>query len=59
MTKRHALIILGIIIAIVPFSGIPDSGRTMIVVLAGLAVVVLSYVREFTLKPEDKEPPQA
>lgn len=59
MTKRHILIILGVVIAIAPFSGIPESGRDVIVVLAGLAVLVLSYVRSFSIKPEDIQTPEA
>lgn len=58
MTKRHALIILGILVAITPFTGIPDFGQAFIYVLAGLTIALLSYTRNNGSKIEEINTPQ-
>lgn len=52
MTKKRALIILGVFIAIVPFLGIPREFREVLTVLAGLTVAVLAFLLKRRLQAE-------
>lgn len=45
MNKNQILFILGILIALSPFYGLPQGIMTIITVLLGLAVLALSFYR--------------
>jgi VIT1/CCC1 family predicted Fe2+/Mn2+ transporter len=44
MIKISSIFILGIVIALIPFSGFPKSTKDLIYIIAGLAVAALSYL---------------
>ena len=44
MTKEMWIIVLGIVVALVPFLGFPGSWKTVIFVLVGLAIAVLAFI---------------
>lgn len=44
MSKDVAIIFLGIWIAVVPFLGFPGSWKTVIFIVSGLGVVLLTYL---------------
>jgi hypothetical protein len=44
MNKKVTIITLGILIAIIPFTGFPGGVKTVFLVIAGLAVAALGYV---------------
>lgn len=46
MPKRTVYIIIGILIALMPFLGFPSSWKDAFYVLAGLAVVALAMMRK-------------
>lgn len=45
MTKSSTVIGLGILVALVPFLGIPGSAKTVIFVIAGLLLVIVGYLQ--------------
>lgn len=44
MSKEMSVILLGVSVIIVPYLGVPSSWRTLLLVLAGLALVVIGFV---------------
>lgn len=44
MSKDPIILILGIVVAIVPFLGFPGSFETVIFVLSGLAIAILAFM---------------
>lgn len=44
--KYKSNIILGILVAIIPFLGLPSGLKTLLFVVLGLAIAVLSYAAE-------------
>lgn len=57
MKNATTLIILGIIIAILPFSGLPGSWRDILYVFLGLSVscIVFYHARTHNKKPVERE----
>lgn len=46
MSKNTAIIILGFIIAVTPFLGLPGSWKTIIFVVSGLVVVLIAFLQK-------------
>lgn len=44
MSKEMSVILLGVSVIIVPYLGVPSSWRTLLLVLAGLALVVIGFL---------------
>lgn len=44
MRKERTLLILGVLVATIPFSGFPASFRSIFFVIIGIALVYLSYL---------------
>ncbi len=44
MRKARTLLILGVLVMIMPFSGFPAAWRTFFFFLIGLAMIYLSYI---------------
>jgi hypothetical protein len=44
MSKKRTIIILGLVVAILPFSGLPSSVWKFISVLAGLTIAALAFL---------------
>lgn len=44
MNKIHAVIVLGIVVALTPYLGIPASWKTFLNVVLGLVISLLSYL---------------
>jgi hypothetical protein len=43
MSKRQIIILLGVLIIILPFLGLPDSWKTILFILIGLLLILLAY----------------
>ncbi len=44
MSKEMSIILLGVWVVIVPYLGVPESWRTLLLVLSGIAVVVIGLL---------------
>ncbi len=44
MNKKATIITLGVLIAIIPFTGFPGDVKTAFFVFAGLAIAIASYI---------------
>jgi hypothetical protein len=44
MSKEVGIIVLGIWIIIIPYLGVPDSWRTLLLVLSGLIAIALGFL---------------
>lgn len=57
MSKQRMLIILGVLVAIMPFSGFPSSWRTVFFLIFGISIIVLAYQIDKLIKhlKKDKE----
>ena len=44
MSKKRTIIILGLVVALLPFSGIPRGMRESLSALAGLVIAVLAFL---------------
>ena len=44
MTKKRTIIILGVLVALLPFLGFPKGLRDMLLVLAGLAIAIIGFL---------------
>lgn len=54
MTKKRTLIILGLLIALVPFLGLPREFREVLTVILGLIVSTLAFLLKRKLTQEEK-----
>ena len=56
MSKEMSLIVLGIVVAVVPYLGIPGSWKTALLVLCGLGIALIGFLlRGETLSHPDHE----
>ena len=59
MTKDNGILILGLVVALTPFLGIPGEWKTIIFVLAGILIAFLSFLikreREMSIDLHRKE----
>jgi len=44
MSRETTIIILGFLVAVLPFSGFPESWRTVFLALAGIGLVVFGFM---------------
>lgn len=44
MSKEMSVILLGVAVVIVPYLGVPASWRTLLLLLAGLALIVIGFM---------------
>ena len=54
MTKYTIIIVLGFFIALMPFFGFPGSWKTVFFVIAGMSVVILTFLRRREITNEKK-----
>jgi hypothetical protein len=55
MSKETSLIVLGLVVATAPYLGVPNSWRTILIVLCGLAIALVGFfLRAEALKREGK-----
>jgi len=52
MTKKRALIILGLLVALMPFLGFPREVRETVTVLSGLLIAALAFLLKRKLAAE-------
>ena len=57
MSKQRTIIMLGILTALMPYSGFPSSWRTGFFLLAGISIAILGYQMDKKIKffTTDKE----
>ena len=55
MSKQRMLVILGVLVAIMPFSGFPSSWRTIFFLIFGVSIIVLAYQIDKIIKHLKKE----
>jgi hypothetical protein len=55
MTRAHLLILLGTLVILAPFSGLPSSWLDIVLPLLGLAILIVGY----TFRPQPKPIPRA
>jgi len=44
MSKEMSVILLGVAVIVIPFLGVPSDGRTFLLVVAGLALMVVGFM---------------
>ncbi len=44
MSKEMSVIVLGLLVALVPLSGFPESGRTALIAVFGIAIAVIGFL---------------
>ena len=44
MSKEMGVILLGVAVIVIPYLGVPSEGRTFLLVLAGLTLIVVGYM---------------
>ena len=44
MSKEMSVIVLGVLVALVPLSGFPESGRTALVAVFGITIAIIGFL---------------
>jgi hypothetical protein len=55
MSKQRTIIVLGVIVALIPYSGFPSSWKTIFFLLCGIGIVVLGYQLDKEIKRLNKD----
>jgi len=54
MNKNHVIIILGLLVALIPFLGFPGAWKTFFITVSGLVIALISFLiiaKERSMKP--------